>query len=209
MLPGRISTESASRRGESRGDDLPSNFFDQKEGEEPPPKKQKPAAPVEKPSFEVSGGLAEEGNRYKGRLLKWNEPPDLRPPSEKWRLYIFKDGVPMEGKEPYMLRATAYMFGRDRGVVDIPTDHPTCSQQHAVLCHRLVHMKKVDENGLVSTTRANRPYLLDLDSVNGTFLNGKRIESSRYVELKSKDIIKFGTSSREYVLMNELEAPDE
>jgi smad nuclear-interacting protein 1 len=28
------------------------------------------------------------------------------------------------------------LFGKDRKVVDIPTDHPTCSRQHAVLVFR-------------------------------------------------------------------------
>ena len=26
----------------------------------------------------------------------------------------------------------------------------------------------------------NRPYIMDLDSTNGTFLNGKKVESRRY-----------------------------
>lgn len=31
---------------------------------------------------------------------------------------------------------SAYMFGREREVVDIATDHPSCSKQHAVLQYR-------------------------------------------------------------------------
>lgn len=48
-----------------------------------------------------------------------------------------------------------------------------------------------------------RPYLIDLDSANGTFINNKRIEPRKYVELLEKDVIKFGFSSREYVLLHE------
>ncbi len=48
---------------------------------------------------------------------------------------------------------------------------------------------------------ARRPYVLDLESTNGTFLNGKRIEPARYIELREKDVLRFGESSREYVLM--------
>jgi smad nuclear-interacting protein 1 len=33
---------------------------------------------------------------------------------------------------------------------------------------------------------AIRPYLIDLDTVNGTFLNGERVEGSRYYELLPK-----------------------
>lgn len=48
-----------------------------------------------------------------------------------------------------------------------------------------------------------RPYLIDLGSANGTYINNKPIESKKYVELLEKDVIKFGYSSREYVLLHE------
>ncbi len=44
---------------------------------------------------------------------------------------------------------------------------------------------------------------MDLESTNGTFLNGEQIPSMRYVELREKDALKFGTSSRDYILLNE------
>jgi smad nuclear-interacting protein 1 len=51
-----------------------------------------------------------------------------------------------------------------------------------------------------------RPYVLDLESSNGTRLNGERIEGSRYFEVRDKDLVKFGLSEREYVFM--LPPPD-
>lgn len=63
---------------------------------------------------------------------------------------------------------------------------------------------------LVDFTRADgtagrrvKPYIIDLGSGNGTYLNNQRIESQRYYELKEKDVLKFGFSSREYVLLHE------
>lgn len=44
-------------------------------------------------------------------------------------------------------------------------------------------------------------YVIDLDSINGTYLNNKRIEPRRYYELLEKDVIKFGYSTRDYVVM--------
>ena len=41
------------------------------------------------------------------------------------------------------------------------------------------------------------------NSTNKTFLNGKPIEPRRYYELKEQDTLKFGFSSREYVLLHE------
>jgi smad nuclear-interacting protein 1 len=40
-------------------------------------------------------------------------------------------------------------------------------------------------------------------STNGTWLNGQRIEGARYMELREKDCLRFGNSSREYVLLHE------
>ena len=54
------------------------------------------------------------------------------------------------------------------------------------------------------TTRLVRPYLMDLNSTNGSFVNGSKIEPQRYVELLEKDVIRFGYSSREYVLLHDL-----
>ena len=45
------------------------------------------------------------------------------------------------------------------------------------------------------------PYLMDLESTNGTLLNGEPLEAAKYVELRSKDCLKFGTNEVEYVFM--------
>jgi smad nuclear-interacting protein 1 len=39
----------------------------------------------------------------------------------------------------YVHRMTCYLFGRERKVADIPTDHPSCSKQHAVLQYRYAY----------------------------------------------------------------------
>ena len=49
--------------------------------------------------------------------------------------------------------------------------------------------------------RTVKPYLLDLESTNGTFLNGRRVEPARYIELRPRDVLRMGTSSREFVLL--------
>lgn len=51
--------------------------------------------------------------------------------------------------------------------------------------------------------------MVDLGSTNGTFLLNKatgekeKIDDSRYYELKAGDVIAFGFSTREYVLLHE------
>ena len=49
--------------------------------------------------------------------------------------------------------------------------------------------------------RAVLPYLLDLESTNFSYLNGERVLPARYTELRAKDVLRFGESSREFVLL--------
>ena len=50
-------------------------------------------------------------------------------------------------------------------------------------------------------THIIKPYILDLNSTNKTKLNNNIIDDSRYYELKIKDVINFGESTRDYVIM--------
>ncbi|KAJ3404709.1 Smad nuclear-interacting protein 1, partial [Chytridiales sp. JEL 0842] len=159
--------------------------------EEPPP------VPKELPNYSQSGALAAEKNSFRGVVLKYSEPPEARKPTAKYRLYVFKgkDQIDML----HVHRQSAYLLGRERLVADIPVDHPSCSKQHAVLQFRLVGS---------GSGKAVKPYMIDLESANGTFINGEKIPASRYVELKVGDTVKFGFSSRDYVLMSEDEVGD-
>ncbi|XP_045461976.1 smad nuclear-interacting protein 1-like [Harmonia axyridis] len=150
-----------------------------------------------KPNFGLSGKLTEETNTYKGVVIKYSEPPEARKPKRRWRLYPFKGEKALQTL--YIHRESAYLIGRERKVVDLPVDHPSCSKQHAALQYRLVPFTREDG----SAGKRVRPYLIDLESANGTFINGKNIEPKKYVELLEKDVIKFGFSSREYVLLHE------
>ncbi|WAR60404.1 hypothetical protein PtB15_9B343 [Puccinia triticina] len=139
-----------------------------------------------------------ETKTFKGVVLKYHEPPEARKPTSKnWRLYVFK------GKEQLDLfhihRQSAYLFGRDRVVVDIPIDHPSSSKQHAVIQFRQI----CSTNEFGDSKTLVKPFIIDLESANGTFVNGTKIPDSRYYELQSGDVIKFGCSTREFVLIPE------
>ncbi|XP_006867607.1 PREDICTED: smad nuclear-interacting protein 1 [Chrysochloris asiatica] len=159
--------------------------------------KEKELPAKEKPSFELSGALLEDTNTFRGVVIKYSEPPEARIPKKRWRLYPFKNDEVLPVM--YIHRQSAYLLGRHRRIADIPIDHPSCSKQHAVFQYRLVEYTRAD--GTVG--RRVKPYIIDLGSGNGTFLNNKRIEPQRYYELKEKDVLKFGFSSREYVLLHE------
>ncbi|XP_069827781.1 smad nuclear-interacting protein 1 [Dendropsophus ebraccatus] len=151
----------------------------------------------EAPNFELSGALLEDTNTFRGVVIKYSEPPESRIPKKRWRLYPFKNDEALPVM--YIHRQSAYLLGRQRRIADIPIDHPSCSKQHAVLQYRMVEFTRADG----TTGRRVRPYIIDLGSGNGTYLNNQRIEPQRYYELKEKDVLKFGFSSREYVVLHE------
>lgn len=171
------------------------------------------------------------GNMYRGVLLKFREPPEARAPNTLWvsrvfscqirchrtairklcncasmaavsrwldsflhsqRLYVYKGDDIIETL--HINRQSAYLCGRNADIADIPLLHPSCSSQHAVIQFRALADA---ETGKLNT----QPYLMDLESANGTFLNGIPLDSARYYQLKRGDVIKFGCSTREYVLL--------
>ncbi|KAE8152686.1 SMAD/FHA domain-containing protein [Aspergillus avenaceus] len=165
------------------------------DGTAPPPEK-------EKPNFAPTGRLAAESNTVDVNgggtvVLKYHEPPEARKPpgKEPWRLYVFKGEDLLEVVE--LNERSCWLVGRERLVVDFPLDHPSCSKQHAAIQFRFVEKRNEfgDRIGRV------KPYLIDLESANGSSVNGDPIPNKRYIELMDKDVVKFGLSSREYVLM--------
>ena len=136
-------------------------------------------------------------NCVAGVELNYFEPKDAKVPTKVYVLYPFKGN---EAIDPlYLRKSSFFLLGRDRTIVDIPLDHPSCSKQHAVIQFR----QRTAENEFGEKKAIVRPYIIDLKSTNGTHLNGTRIDDSRYFELKHKDVLKFGFSSREFVFMDE------
>lgn len=68
------------------------------------------------------------------------------------------------------------MVGRLTHVCEIPVEHPSCSKQHAAVQFRAVKITKASGRDVVAV----RPYLIDLESANGTYLNNTKLESKRY-----------------------------
>ncbi len=156
-------------------------------------------AEKQKPNYALTGKLAAETNTVANTsiVLKHNEPPEARlpPASSQWRLYVFKgkdvlEMLPLYGR-------SCWLFGRERAVVDYPTEHPSCSKQHAVLQFRYTEKKNEwgERKGVV------KPYMIDLESANGTKVNGETVPERRYVEVRTGDVVTFGESTREYVIL--------
>ncbi|KAF2214346.1 hypothetical protein CERZMDRAFT_37372 [Cercospora zeae-maydis SCOH1-5] len=157
--------------------------------------------PIEKqkPNYKPTGLLAKEANTVAGTttVLKYHEPPEARKPpsSAQWRMYVFKKSDLVDTIQLH--NRSAWLVGRDPRITDLHLEHPSISKQHAVIQFR--HRTTTNEYGDKSSKV--KPYVIDLDSANGTKVNGKKVEASRYMELLDQDVLQFGDSEREYVMM--------
>ncbi|XP_067032838.1 nuclear inhibitor of protein phosphatase 1-like [Acropora muricata] len=78
-----------------------------------------------------------------------------------------------------------YLFGRNKEVCDFSLEHTSCSRVHAALVfHR--HL--------------NRSFLIDLKSTHGTFIGTIRLEPQKPTQVQVDSVIRFGASTRSYVL---------
>lgn len=114
-------------------------------------------------------------------------------------MFVFKGDDVVDTIELYT--RSCWLFGRSREVADYVLEHPSSSGQHAVIQFRYIQKTVEDEFGVKQHRGKVKPYIIDLESSNGTELNGERIETTRYFELRDKDILKFAGSEREYVVM--------
>ena len=201
--PARRRSRSPSSRAVQRKGPLPSqnDAFTSSEVTRTGEPSERPPVEKQKPNFGNSGRLAAESNTVDVNggsvVLKYHEPGEARkPPSkEPWRLYVFKGNDLLEVVELH--ERSCWLIGKERLVVDFPLDHPSCSKQHAVIQFR--HVERRNEFG--DRIGRVKPYLLDLESANGSSVNGEAIPAGRYVEVQNKDVLRFGLSTREYVMI--------
>lgn len=165
-------------------------------------KGEEPEKPKEKPNYGATGVLAAASNSITQAdgstvTLKYHEPAEARkpPPRDQWKLFIFKGGDIVDTID--LGARSCWLIGRDPAIADLPAEHPSISKQHAVVQFRYTEKRNEfgDKIGRV------KPYLIDLESANGTVLNGDKVPDSRYLELRNKDMVQFGHSSREYVVV--------
>lgn len=161
---------------------------------------QEPPVVVEEPNYGPSGLLSRAQTRNKA-TLKYHAPPESRhPTSSRWRFFVFEGADQIDTYE--LSDQATYLLGRDKSVVDFRLEHESCSKQHAVIQFRSVQdpASRRNNSGCSSIVK---PYLIDLESTNGTLINKVKIRSKRFYELRHKDVLTFGDSTlREYVVLD-------
>ena len=154
----------------------------------------------EKPNWAPTGRLAAAANTIQTAnqriILKYHEPAEGRKPpaSQKWRMYVFKESEILETVELHT--QSCWLLGRESAVVDVLLEHTSCSKQHAVLQFRFR-----EERGEFGERKGKvRLYVLDLESANGTTVDGTDVGKARYFEVRDGETLKFGHSEREYAV---------
>jgi NIMA-interacting peptidyl-prolyl cis-trans isomerase 1 len=125
-------------------------------------------------------------------MTDFQPPPWVKPPQlNNCGLRVVKDKKTIQviktiAQKPFIL------FGRNANMCDHKLEHPSISRRHAMIAH--------GSSGNV--------YVMDLGSSHGTFHNSKRLPKLRREPLADNDIIKFGASTREYIIKLDLDIED-
>ncbi|CAF3751881.1 unnamed protein product [Rotaria socialis] len=128
--------------------------------------------------------------------LHYTVPESSTVPPIEYTLEVLRNGSIIDyialSNRPY----TA--FGRSPDS-DVVLEHPTISRYHAI-----VQYKSEFEHGQPAGL-----YVYDCGSTHGTFVNKKRLEPKTYVRIKIGFIIKFGQSTRLYLVQGDTSAEAE
>ena len=117
------------------------------------------------------------------------EPPSWQANSNSqlihYYLEVLKSGS-ISGSIPLDER-TRYTLGRNGDLCDLALEHPSVSRVHAILQFH----------------STGRLFLYDMGSTHGSFWNTKRVKPFVYVPVRLGDQLRFGESTRIYVLCSE------
>ena len=86
----------------------------------------------------------------------------------------------------YKLDKVSNIIGRDTNC-SIVLNHPSISKQHAKIEYDIQTLN---------------PFLTDLNSTHGTFINNMRLNQNQSIKIKSGDVINFGQSDIKYIYLN-------
>ena len=132
----------------------------------------------------------------------WSSDP---PGEQAFSLSVIKNGTIIDELD---LSGKAYLvFGRLPNC-DVQLEHPSISRYHAVLQYRPASREEKEreggesENHTVFSTNPREPgyYVYDLGSTHGTYLNKRRLDQRCYFRVRVGQMIKFGGSSRLFLL---------
>ncbi|XP_046383270.1 kanadaptin [Ischnura elegans] len=124
--------------------------------------------------------------------IPYTEPTWSSLLEEPYSLEVLKSGAIIENVD--LSSKPFFVFGRQSNC-DVCLGHPTISRHHAVLQHKA----KSDDEG--DRYKDAGLYIYDLGSTHGTFVNKQIIPKQRYIRLRVGYMVKFGGSTRSYIVV--------
>ncbi|XP_011403013.2 PREDICTED: kanadaptin-like [Amphimedon queenslandica] len=140
--------------------------------------------------------------------LSYNEPVwSGRPPSSSFFLSVIKNGVQVDSVS---LNTPFILFGR-LPQCGVHLEHPSISRHHAILQYRPTPSSTPIESSSLSADPTGEAgfYLYDLGSTHGSYLNKNKIQSRKYYRVRVGQVMKFGGSTRIFVLDQPMESVQE
>lgn len=145
------------------------------------PQKIKPRFPVKPPT----------DGKLNAAPLPYTEPPWGGLAESAYSFEILKNGTILDTVP--LAERSFFVFGR-LPVCDVSLEHPSISRYHAVVQYR----GRPGEPGVVGEEAGF--YAFDLGSTHGTFINKNKIPPKTYIRLRVGHVLKFGGSSRLFIL---------
>ena len=155
--------------------------------------KQKGKIVKELPNWNICSLYLERQLIKKDKKTKYLLPFDSIEPTEN-NIYIMQILRPgSEDVETYELNESCTLIGRD-SMCDVQFKEKIVSGQHFVIQYRNVRLEINDNEQQII------PYIFDLGSKNGTFIDGKRIPSKQFVQLLNDDKITFDETGKSGII---------
>lgn len=155
------------------------------------PREIKEKTAIERPNWNIQSLYNDRQLVRNKKLTKFFIPYDSVDPDQMWQLYIFED----QGEQTFELKLPSTLIGRE-SFCDVVLKDSTVSRQHCAIQFRSVRSKD-EENPQIFI----KPYIFDISSKGGTFINNERIPPMCFVELQHKDTLSFANSSETIVIM--------
>lgn len=166
---------------------------DQSDGTEKPTEEkeiqEKPNQPENKPKMHIRAVKVPPSGKFPP--LPYSEPPWAGMTSVPYSFELLKNGA-IQDSIP-LAKQSYFVVGR-LPVCDVSLEHPSISRYHAVVQYR----GQGEEGAGVGEELGF--YVYDLGSTHGTFVNKNKIPPKTYIRLRVGHVVKFGGSTRLFIL---------
>jgi pSer/pThr/pTyr-binding forkhead associated (FHA) protein len=136
----------------------------------------------EQPSWGIQALYNDRQLILNKRMTKYFIPFDSAIPDGSWRLFVFEEP---NREQTIVLDEESTLLGRE-SFCNVVLHQQSVSRQHCVIQFRNVRLDPANPAPAVV------PYVFDIGSKFGTFINDEKVPSCCYIELKPRDRVSIG-----------------